>query len=243
MSEMMDLKPIEDNGADKEVKQEATSEKSKNSKPILLAIVVVVVISVVAVAFYLNYQKANFVKTENASVQSNMITIASKISGTVTDVKVKQGDFVKKGDILMEIDPSTSDKTQIDNSFIRATIDGTVLKTLNGVGQSVTANQTVCYIADETDKYIISNIDEKDINNIHIGQDVEIVIDQFSGEEFTGRVVEVGSATLSAFSIVPSASSGTFVKSTQLAPVKIKFEQNVDNVLVGANAEVNIHIK
>lgn len=248
MSEMIDFSNPTEETNDSQVNNVTNNnlnlEKNKKSnKPILVGIVVVVILLVAFVAFYLNYQKANFVKTENASVQSNMITVASKIGGTVLDVKVKQGDFVKKGDILIEIDPLTSDSSQIDNSFVRATIDGTILKTLNGEGQSISAGQTVCYIADENDKYVISNIDETDINNIHIGQNVDIKIDQYGDQEFSGRVVEVGSATTSAFSIVSSTASGNYTKSTQVAPVKIVFEQNIDDILIGANAEVNIHIK
>ncbi len=244
MSEMIDLSQVtEENNPQVEVKEETTKENKKSGKPLLIIIVAIVAVMVVATAFYLNYQKTNFVKTENASIQSNMITVSSKMAGSVLDVKVKQGDYVKKGDVIMEIEPLTPDTSQIDNSFVRATTDGTVLKTLNNVGQSITAGQTVCYIADEQNVYVIANIDEKDINNIHIGQNVDVIIDQYEGEKFSGRIVEVGSATLSAFSIVPSSSSGSFVKSTQLAPVKIKFEQNIDDVLIGANATVNIHIK
>ncbi len=246
MSEVMDFsQPVEEteNNTAGTKPENNNTENKKNNKPVLMAIVIIVVILSIGTVVYLNYQKSHFVKTENAAVQRNMITVASKMSGTVVDVKVKQGDYVKKGDILMEVNPLVTDANSVDNSFVRSTIDGTVLKTLNTEGQSITAGQTVCYIANDEEVFVTANIDEKDINEIQIGQDVDVVIDQFGKETFRGRVIEVGSATNSAFSIVPSSASGTFVKSTQLAPVKIKFEENIDNVLVGANATVSIHLK
>ncbi|MCL2336086.1 MAG: HlyD family efflux transporter periplasmic adaptor subunit, partial [Firmicutes bacterium] len=136
-----------------------------------------------------------------------------------------------------------ADSTQIDNSFIRSTIDGVVLKVIGSQGQTVAAGQTIAYVAHDTQGYIVSNLDEKDINKVKIGQDVDIAIDQFGSQKFYGKVVEIGSATLSAFSIVPSSSSGTFVKTTQYVPVKIQFVKQYDNLVVGANASVSIHIK
>ena len=222
---------------------ETTTEKTKNGKPLLIAIIVVTICILAGTFIYFSYTKSYFVKTNNASVQYNMVTIAPKISGEILDIKVKQGDYVHKGDVIMELNPTIPDSSQIDNSYIRSTIDGLVLKILGTPGQLAAAGQTITYLAHGSEVFVISNIDEKDINKIEIGQDVDITIDQFGNQKFYGKVVEVGSATLSAFSIVPSASSGTFVKTTQHVPVKIQFIDQFDNLLVGANATVSIHLK
>ncbi len=218
--------------------------KKKKGSPLLIAILAIVVIVLVGAYFYLTNEKNNYVKTNNASVRCDMITITSKMTGNILDVKVKQGDFIHKDDVIMALDPISKDSSQIDNSYIRSTIEGTVLKTVGAPGQSIAAGQTVAYMTNDTDSmYIVSNIDEKDITKIKIGQDVDITIDSLGNEKLFGKVVEVGGATLSAFSIVPSASSGTFVKSTQLVPIKIQFIQQYDDLLVGANATVRIHLK
>ena len=219
------------------------TNKVKGGKPLLIAIGLVTLCILVGTFFYFSYDKSNFVKTNNASVQYNMVTVAPKISGEILVIKVKQGDYIQKGDVLMELNPNVADSSQIDNSYIRSTIDGIVLKTVGTPGQSVTAGQTIAYLAHDSDVFIISNIDEKDINKIKIGQDADITIDQFGRQKFYGKVIEVGSATLSAFSIVPSASSGTFIKTSQHVPVKIQLIEQYDNLLVGANATVSIHLK
>ena len=221
----------------------SVAEKNKKGKTLLIAISAVTICLVAGVFFYFSYEKNNYVKTNNASVQYNMITIAPKIAGEILDIKVKQGDYIQQGEVIMELAPAIADSSQIDNSYIRSAISGVVLRIIGVPGQTVALGQTVAYIANDSNAFIVSNIDEKDINKIKIGQNVDVTLDQFGRQKFYGKVVEVGSATLSAFSIVPSASSGTFIKTTQYVPVKIQFIEQYENLLVGANASVSIRLK
>ena len=54
--------------------------------------------------FYLGY-KATHITTDDAFIDGHIHTIASKIPGTVQDVFVNDNQSVKKGDLLVEIDP------------------------------------------------------------------------------------------------------------------------------------------
>jgi membrane fusion protein (multidrug efflux system) len=54
--------------------------------------------------FYLDY-KAGHITTDDAFIDGHIHTIASKIPGTVKDVFVDDNQLVKKGDLLVEIDP------------------------------------------------------------------------------------------------------------------------------------------
>jgi len=220
----------------------ATKGRKKPGKGLLIGIAAVVVLVVAGAFFYLNYQRANFVSTDNASVQGDMVTVPTKMAGTIQDVVAKQGDYVHAGDVLITLDPSTSDATQIDNANVRAPIDGVVLKTVGSVGQMVPAGQSVVYMASATALHVVANIDEKSINDVHLGQDVDITVDQFGGQAFRGKVTQVGRATLSAFSIVPATASGSFVKATQYVPIEIQFVSDTTGLVVGANASVTIHI-
>ena len=229
-----------ENKQSESIRERITKGKSNR---LLVAISAATICVLAGAIFYFTYQSSNFVTTDNASVQYNMVTVPSKIAGEILDIKVKQGDYISKGDVIIEINPTIADSTQIDNSYVRSPIDGIVLKTIGAFGQLVSAGQTIAYVAHDAEGFVISNIDEKDINKVKIGQDVDITIDQFGSKKFYGKVIEVGSATLSAFSIVPSASSGTFVKTTQHVPVKIQFIEQYDNLLVGANTTVKIRLK
>jgi membrane fusion protein (multidrug efflux system) len=57
------------------------------------------------VYYYLQYQKTH-ISTDDAYVDGHVHTIAPKISGTVKAILVKDNQRVKKGEILLEIDPA-----------------------------------------------------------------------------------------------------------------------------------------
>jgi multidrug resistance efflux pump len=91
--------------------------------------------------------------------------------------------------------------------------------------------------------YISANIEETKVGRVQPNQVVDITIDQFKGEKLSGKVKFVGEAANSAFSLLPTSTSGTFTKVVQRVPVKIGFDQHADKFLPGTNAVVKIHIK
>lgn len=60
---------------------------------------------VVGLISYFLYQHFMYVSTENAQVDAHTVILAAKIGGYVTSVKVREGDRVKAGEVLAEIDP------------------------------------------------------------------------------------------------------------------------------------------
>jgi membrane fusion protein, multidrug efflux system len=65
---------------------------------------VVLVIGVVALFFYLEYRRTH-VTTDDAYVDGHIHIVASKVPGTVLALHVKDNQFVKKDDPILEIDP------------------------------------------------------------------------------------------------------------------------------------------
>lgn len=76
-------------------------------KNILIALAAVASI----VAIYFVYDHLMFVSTDNAQIDGHFVMLAAKVGGYVTDVKVVEGQKVKKGDILAEIDSRDYDNT------------------------------------------------------------------------------------------------------------------------------------
>lgn len=68
----------------------------------VLGIIGVVVVLVVS---YLTYEHFMFVKTDNAQIEAHTVMLAAKVSGFITKVNVEEGQTVKAGDVLVEIDP------------------------------------------------------------------------------------------------------------------------------------------
>lgn len=61
----------------------------------------------IAVVFvgYFTYQHFTYVSTDNAQVEAHSVILAAKVGGFIKSVNVKEGDQVKAGDVLVEIDP------------------------------------------------------------------------------------------------------------------------------------------
>ena len=54
----------------------------------------------------INIYSTNYETTTNATVEGRLVTVSPKVSGFVTHINVEEGQEVKKGDLLMEIDYS-----------------------------------------------------------------------------------------------------------------------------------------
>ena len=88
-------------------------------------------------------------------------------------------------------------------------------------GQFISAGQTITYILPNTQKWIVANYKETQIENLHIGQEVSVTVDAISDKEFTGKVTSISGATGSKYSLVPTDNSaGNFVKIQQRIPVR-----------------------
>lgn len=55
-------------------------------------------------ALYFIYDAVFFVSTDNAQIQANTVILTSRVSGYVTRVHVVEGQSVKQGDVLVDID-------------------------------------------------------------------------------------------------------------------------------------------
>jgi membrane fusion protein (multidrug efflux system) len=80
----------------------ANNGKRKTFGLSILALITIV--GIISVFFYLRY-KSTHITTDDAFIDGDIHTIASKINGTVKGVLVRDNQSVKKGDVLVEIDP------------------------------------------------------------------------------------------------------------------------------------------
>ena len=69
----------------------------------VLLLAAVILAGIAAVSFYIQYKKV-YVSTDDAYVTGRIHTIAAKVSGTVKALRVADNQFVKKDDLLAEID-------------------------------------------------------------------------------------------------------------------------------------------
>ena len=107
---------------------------------------------------------------------------------------------------------------------VTAPCDGKLGRRALEEGQAVNAGQTITYIMPNTEKWIIANYKEKQVENLYVGQKVTVSVDAVSGKTFEGTITAISGATGSKYSLVPTDNSaGNFVKIQQRIPVRIDF--------------------
>ena len=115
-------------------------------------------------------------------------------------------------------------KLNLSYCVVTAPCDGKLGRRALEEGQMVNAGQTVTNILPDTQKWVIANYKETQVENLHVGQTVRITVDAVSDKEFTGKITAISGATGSKYSLVPTGdSAGNFVKIQQRVPVRIDF--------------------
>jgi membrane fusion protein (multidrug efflux system) len=84
--------------------EEQTGNNGKKQKAFMI-VGVVVAIGLVVGWFYSGYRKTH-ISTDDAFIDGDIYTVAAKVNGTVKAVLVDSNQAVKKGDLLVEIDPA-----------------------------------------------------------------------------------------------------------------------------------------
>ena len=177
-------------------------------------------------------------------------TITAEASGKITGLTLMPGDSVTSGQKLCTItgdsvdtqitnaknslanakDSVESAQNRLDDYKITSPITGTVVektvKAGDNVGTSSNSSNALCTIYDLSYLQMTLNIDELDIDNVEVGQTVNITSDAKEGQTFTGVVTKV--------SVVGTTSSGTTTY-----PVTVRIDET-DGLRPGMNVDAEI---
>lgn len=204
-------------------------------KKVMIALALLLLVAGGSVAYYFLVYSSGFLTTDNAKVTAKMYPIYPSSPGSLLEWNVRNGDFVAKDEVL--------GRTQ-SLPYITSPIKGSVVQNNVEKGQLVSATTQLAVIADTDALYIGVNVEETQISNIFIGQTVEVKIDAYPGEMFSGTVTEIDSTTQTFFTSNSSfTTSGTFTKVTQYIPVKVEISNPEDHPLIfGMNATVKFNL-
>ena len=115
-------------------------------------------------------------------------------------------------------------KLNLSYTVVVAPCDGKLGRRALEEGQYISAGQTITYILPNTQKWVVANYKETQVENLQVGQEVKITVDALSDKEFTGKITAISGATGAKYSLVPTDNSaGNFVKIQQRIPVRIDF--------------------
>lgn len=211
-------------------------------KKILVALGGMLAVTLFAVLVYFTLSSYLYVTTEDAKVAGDIVRINSQISGKLVSSTLEEGMHVERDQIVARIENANISDQGIEQTLLRAPIDGIVIKKQGTVGEITSAGQTMGMVIDPDQLYISANIEETDLSKLKEGQLVDVKIDQYKGKKWEGKITLIGEASNSAFSLL-SSSGSTFTKVVQKVPVRIALNTSGVKLRPGTNATVKIHIR
>ncbi len=237
-----------------------------NSLVRVIVINIVVIIVVVALLFggYIYYNNSvNYVSSQDAQVTGTVVPITVQFSGKINNWYASVNSTVNQGETLgtesnssvlamnAGLSQAVAHSSQLQKNLknreqVTAPITGTVIQNNVSTGQIVQPGQVIAQMVNLNTLYVTANIPETDINQVNVGQKVDVTIDGIPNTTFNGTVMKIENATQSAFSEVPNLTSmsGSYTKVMQRIPVLISLDQGYSGkpIVPGMNAEVRIHV-
>lgn len=178
---------------------------------------------------------------ERASAfQKTVIVAKSKVTSKQTEVAAAN---IKRAKALLD-----AAKLNLSYTIVTAAIDGQVSKIDIQPGQLVQPGQSLFYIINNKEAWVIANFKETQLNKMIIGQKVSVKVDAYPGYDFQGKITSFSPATGSRFSLLPpDNATGNFVKTIQRLPVKISLDATNDPEKIkllrpGMNVDVDVHL-
>jgi membrane fusion protein, multidrug efflux system len=119
-------------------------------------------------------------------------------------------------------------RLRLENTVIHSPIDGVVSRKRVEHGEMVQRGQPILVVNDPRDVWVLTNVKETYIRDVHVGSPVDVWVDAYPSRIFRGTVESIGAAAISEFALFPP--TGNFTKVEQRIPVRITVD-SVDGLL------------
>jgi len=207
------------------------SKKNIFSKSWFQSLLGIIIVALVVSGILVFKSISSYVKIDEGTITSPIISISPETSGILFDVYVKVGDEVKKGQIL----------AQVGAESLTAKTDGVIVYISDVPGQYFTYATPVIKMIDKSEFRLVGTIKEDSgFSKINIGDVAVFTLDAFPGEKFTGVVDEI-STTSKDSSVVFSISDKREVKDFT---IKIKYDvENHPEIINGMSAKIKVYTK
>jgi len=115
---------------------------------------------------------------------------------------------------------------QFSYTHVVAPVAGTVTKRTVELGQLLQAGQPLLAIVADTVTWVTANFKETQLEDMRVGQRVELDVDSYPGCVASGTVESLSPATGARFALLPpDNASGNFTKVVQRIPVRIRVDR------------------
>jgi membrane fusion protein (multidrug efflux system) len=171
-------------------------------------------------------QNAQAANSRVLAARANVTRDAAALASATKQLDVLKAEFAQANASLARA-KAALDQAELNLSYtvIAAPTDGQVGNRTLRAGQYVQAGTQLMAVAPLASSYVIANYKETQLTDVHAGQKVDIEVDMFPGQVFTGRVDSVAPASGQEFAILPpDNATGNFTKVVQRIPVKITLD-------------------
>ena len=167
----------------------------------------------------------------SSAQQTQLSTFDSEIAESEARVKQAQAQVA-----LAKID--------LELTKIRAPFDGVIGHRGVQLGSYIQTGMTLAYLLETKKIWTEANFKETQLQNMKIGQSVQIHIDAYPDLKLIGKVDSFSPASGSEFSILPPENAtGNFTKIVRRVPVKIVFDNNADAALLKSGLSVSVKVR
>lgn len=174
-------------------------------------------------------------QTQVAAIGKQVNANRQQVSATQSDIAARQAaiDFAR---------------LQLSYTVITAPVSGIVSKRNIQIGQLVQPGQNMFAVVNDSSIYVTANFKETQLQEMKVGQSVEIDVDAYPDHAFSGQVESFSGATGAKFSLLPpDNATGNFVKVVQRMPVRIKFDsltrEWIGKLRPGLSVAVKVKVK
>ena len=92
--------------------------------------------------------------------------------------------------------------------------------------------------------FITANFKETQMDDMKVGQPVDIRVDAYPGTQFKGHVISINPASQNTYALVPAQNAtGNFVKVTQRIPVRIAIDNMTPDKPLRPGMSVEAYVK
>lgn len=190
---------------------------------------------------FLSQQALDDAKTRVLSLEASLAQARAKLN-KARAVPIKPDE---RGDVLKAQAMIAQARLDLSHTHVTAAQDGQISNLSMTEGDMITAGAPLFALIARDSFHIDANFKETELPGIHPGEPVDIRIDMYPDQHFTGTVESLSGGTGTAFSLLPAQNAtGNWVKIAQRVPVRIKLAPTDDNhpLRIGATATVTVKL-
>lgn len=132
-------------------------------------------------------EKTLFSLGQIEAIPSKSAAMSSRVAGRVTALHASDGEFVKKGQPLVEVETLQVGDPPPKVTY-NAPLDGVVIDRHVVLGDSVEPSKHLLEVVDLSEVYAEGRLFEGQVSAVKAGQPVRVVVESFPTEVFTGKV-------------------------------------------------------